>query len=506
MLNKLFFILFALSFSYDLSAKGRTLMLKSNIDSLCNAELKYHYPTNYILNPIITADKEWELNANGDPYAAPFSGGVWYDEEENLFKMWYSAGGGKKHGLIACYAISEDGKDWHKPTLDYVQGTNIIDTLEHDCFTVLLDKHEQDRKRRYKMFTVRFDSPSAVSMVLKYSSDGIHWSDPVAVSGDLFDRCSAFYDPFRHHYVLSLKTKDVDNRRARNYLANEDPEMVVSLAHRVKDNLYDRNIKFWFSADDNDPRHPDFPEIVPAIYNHDAIAYEGILLGQFNVWQGPENKDCVRLNVQKRNEILLGYSEDGFNWYRPDHHPFIGVDSCVNAWNAGNIQSSMGSPIIVGDSLYFYYSARYNSRPSHPSNFSTGLATIRRDGFISVSGDRNGGWIITNPILVDGEHLFVNIDCRDKTGSFSVELLDVDKRPIYGFETRELHGINKTKYKCDINERLLYDLKGKYVRLKITVRNADLYSYWISCEPSGESGGYTAGGGPGLSSSGKDMK
>ena len=33
-------------------------------------------PTYYEGNPVLKADKKWELGATGDPYAAPFSGGV----------------------------------------------------------------------------------------------------------------------------------------------------------------------------------------------------------------------------------------------------------------------------------------------------------------------------------------------------------------------------------------------------------------------------------------------
>mgnify|MGYP007006983365 CR=1 FL=1 len=31
------------------------------------------------------------------PYAAPFSDGIWYDESEQKFKMWYLAGAGSMH-------------------------------------------------------------------------------------------------------------------------------------------------------------------------------------------------------------------------------------------------------------------------------------------------------------------------------------------------------------------------------------------------------------------------
>ena len=124
-------------------ASGRQLFVDGTlIEGMDKVETVFHVPTYYSLNPIIKADKPWELNVNGDPYAAPFSGGVWYDEVDGKYKMWYSAGGGKLLGLITCYAESEDGKSWVKPELDVVPGTNIVDTLEHDCVSVLLDKQE----------------------------------------------------------------------------------------------------------------------------------------------------------------------------------------------------------------------------------------------------------------------------------------------------------------------------------------------------------------------------
>lgn len=487
--------------------KGRILMLDECIDTMSNIRLTFHSPLLNDDKPVLKADKPWEYNANGDPYAAPFSGGVWYDEQDSLYKMWYSAGGGKKHGLITCYAESHNGVDWMKPVLDIVAGTNIVDTLEHDCVTVILDKYEPDKTKRYKMFCVQFDTPSVVSMVLKYSRDGKHWNEPVALSGDLYDRCSAYYDAFRNRYVLSLKTKDSNNLRARNYLGHEDPEMAVSLAHRVYGNKKDKFIKFWFSADEDDPRHPAFPDIHPAIYNHDAIPYESVLLGQFVIWQGPENKDCVRLNVQKRNEILLGYSYDGFRWLRPDKTPFIPVNEDSTAWNAGNIQSTMGSPLIVGDSLHFYYSGRYNSRPKHPSNFATGIAKLRRDGFVSADADESG-YVLTKPIKIEHDQLFVNVDLSIKGSKFYVEILDGNHVIIPGFEKRRFNvakGLNATKYLCTWASDSLSRLKGEKVILKFYIKKGSLYSFWQSDNLAGESGGYTAGGGPGLSPTGVDL-
>ena len=62
------------------SREGRNLLLDKSLVSETDMQFKYHFPEYYALNPVLKADKTWEFNKNGDPYAAPFSGGVWYDE------------------------------------------------------------------------------------------------------------------------------------------------------------------------------------------------------------------------------------------------------------------------------------------------------------------------------------------------------------------------------------------------------------------------------------------
>jgi hypothetical protein len=39
------------------------------------------------------------------------------------------------------------------------------------------------------------------------------------------------------------------------------------------------------------------------------------------MWKGPENDLCGKLGIQKRNEIGMGYSRDGFHFYRPSYEP-----------------------------------------------------------------------------------------------------------------------------------------------------------------------------------------
>ena len=185
--------------------------------------------------------------------------------------------------------------------------------------------------------------------------------------------------------------------RSRTYIENKDPEMAVSLAHYIREDVSDKNNVFWFGSSDKEPRNPKFPDINPGIYNFDAIAYESIMLGFFSVWQGPENPVSYKTGIDKRNEILLGYSRDGFHFSRPSYKPFMGVNEQEGSWNFANVQSINGVPIIVGDTLYFYSSGRKRNKFSV---MSTGLATLRRDGFVSCFvrflGLKNVNWLISS--------------------------------------------------------------------------------------------------------------
>ncbi len=482
---------------------GRQLFVDDFLVRESDMETVFHKPHYYAGNPVLEPTAAWENTIEGAPYASPFSDGVWYDELEGKFKMWYLAGAGTIHKqdkqtFYTAYAESEDGRTWHKPTFDILPGTNVVDTCNRDAATIWLDRTEKDPAKRYKLFNVeRRPTDRRWQFILKYSPDGIRWSEGVAQSGDLYDRSSVFYNPFRKVWCLSMRYSTPVSSRSRAYLEAADPEVAVSMAHRVRKGTPDRNVVFWFTPDNLEPRHPEFPEVDPGIYNFDCIAYESILLGQYSVWQGPENHICGQLGIQKRNEILLGYSRDGFHFARPSHEPFLAVNPTEGAWNWGNMQSVGGVPLIVDDSLYFYASGRRLNKIMWDSYTSTGLATLRRDGFVSRRAGEEPRTLTTELIRFDGRHLFVNADIR---GSLRIEVLDANDRVLEA-GLPQIVAENATK-------RYVGDLKkwcGKPVRLRFTMTDGDLYAFWISPWESGESRGYTAGGGPGLSPSGVDI-
>ena len=495
--------------------RGRQLFVDSFLISNTNLTSVYHKANYYDLNPVLKVDRKWELTPEGYEYAAPFSDGIWYDDKDGKFKMWYLAGAGYvdtlKHSLYTCYAESLDGKTWTKPSLDIVPGTNVVDTMNRDASTVWLDRNEKDPSKRWKFFNVEY-KPDYIQWqyVLKYSADGIHWSKPVAQSGAVSDRCTAFYNPFTNKWVMSMRHHCNVTWRSRAYLEHADPEEAVSLAHRLREGVPDKHIVFWFTPDDKEKRHERYPDVDPGIYNFDAIAYESIMLGFYSQWQGPENHIARGLMIPKRNEIMLGYSRDGFHFARPSHSPFMPVNETDGAWNYGNMQSVNGVPLIVGDSLYIYSSGRSKNGVWWDAGVSTGLATLRRDGFVSMRAGNKEGFLTTEKLSFDGKYFFVNADVKGKGAQLKVELLDADGNPIPGFTKRDcvvMRGADKTKQLITWKGKQdLTELAGRTIRAKFYLTRGDLYAFWVSPWASGESRGYTGGGGPGLNASGIDTK
>lgn len=316
---------------------GRQLFVDDFLIAESSLQRTFHNPDFYEGNPVLEPTEEWEKTIEGAPYAAPFSDGIWYDEKDGKFKMWYLAGAGSIHKqerqtFYTCYAESDDGEHWVKVNQDLVPGTNIVDTCNRDAATVWLDREEINPTKRFKFFNIeRRKGDRRWQMILKYSADGIHWSRGVAQSGDMGDRTTAFYNPFTKKWVMSMRAGTPVSSRSRYYIENSDPEMLVSLAHRTKTEADDKNIVFWFTPDDKELRHEKYPEVEPGIYNFDAIPYESIMLGFYSAWAGPENRVCEKDGIQKRNVLSLGYSRDGFHFHRPTHQAFMNVNESEGA-------------------------------------------------------------------------------------------------------------------------------------------------------------------------------
>lgn len=257
----------------------------------------------------------------------------------------------------------------------------------------------------------------------------------------------------------------------------------------------------WCGADDLDPPNPECPDQPPQLYTLDATPYESLTVGFFSIHQGPENEICAERGIQKRNQIMLGFSRDGFHWSRPDRTPFLRAQETDGAWDWGNIQSVGGGFCVTENELRIYYSGRGRWDGFWDGNGMAGLATLRRDGFASLNAGRDGGLLLTRPLRFGGSHLFVNLDAPQ--GRLRAAVLEPDGSEIKGFGMPDCRPLScdETKIELTWPEADLHALAGKPVRFRFELVDGAFYSFWVSETASGHSNGYLAAGGPGYTSS-----
>lgn len=465
---------------------GRQLFVDVFLIEETNLVPEYHKAEKYEGNPILYPVTEWEIAQS--PVACPKSGGVWYDEDEGLFKMWYEAGFLRN----MCYATSVDGLHWDRPNLHLEEGTNKIllydgyeedkltDDLKYlrpDSTTVLID-YDCGKEERYKLF---MRNPGGTYPgIIATSADGIHFEN-FRFTGEMDDRSTMFYNPFREKWVYSIREdKPV---RCRKYMECDD---FLSGANWSKDEAH-----LWMSVDETDTTNP-YVGCQPELYNIDCIGYESIMLGMFQIMRGPQNPQCMEYGVPKITELIPMYSRDGYHFSRPSRECIINASLYKGAWDRGYVQSVGGGVIIHGDELWIYYvgfagDEDYAGLPWTVNgmyrNGATGIAKLRRDGFVSMNGK---GYLLTRKIIFRGKtSLHINA-----IGSVSVELLDADGNLLAKSNT--FCG-DSTKAELVFDKLVISEMDNKIFRMKFHV-DGKLFSFGFADEHGDFGGSHAAGG------------
>ena len=476
---------------------GRQLFVDDFLIEETSLTRSFHRAEYYAGNPVLWPATPWErydeyaerTKTRSNPAAMPFSDGVFYDPADRVFKMWYMGG----YNQNTCYATSADGITWNRPRLDIVAGTNIVTHGNRDSTTVWLDLDEPQRSTRYKMARW-YDH----YLELLASADGIHWRD-MGRTGVTGDRTTFFYNPFRRVWVYSLRGETAGGGVTRHRRYWETPDLFANVSWRRDEPVW------WAGADSADPARPGY-NVPSELYNLDCVAYESVLLGLFTIFRGE------RPDREKPNDVCVGFSRDGFHWDRTNRRPFLEVSEQVGNWNWANVQSAGGCCLIVGDKLHFYVSGRRGvPGTSGPGTCSTGLATLRRDGFASMDDSAAElrvrraapaaapGTLTTRAVRFSGRHLFVNADST--AGELRVEVLDLDGNTITPFSSAACVPLRADTTRGRIAWQGGADLSrfaGEPVRFRFHLTRGRLYAFWVSASIDGASRGYVAAGGPGF--------
>ena len=346
---------------------------------------------------------------------------------------------------------------------------------------VVYDPDARDPSKRYKGLVHFEPSNDGTDEPLEgywlyVSPDGIHWrkerDDPVAVSlidykipqSGIGDTSSFRWDPKLKKYICN--TKFVLPGKYRAFGISESDDLVHWSPPRML--LY---------RDRLDPLEMQF-------YAHTTFHYESMWLGLIKtmIVSQPEGVD----GIWKHCELQLSLSRDGRHFARcVDRSPFLPVPESLDALDMDYPCVASGSPIRMGNELWFYYAdRRHRSRPGAKPDtvdLRVFLATLRVDGFASLNAGATSGPVVTRPLTYAGKSLFVNAEVAPG-GSIRCELRAFDGTPLPGYEFGACREVAGDVYGARVNwdgSQALPTTDLKSVRIAFELTNAKLYAFWV---------------------------
>ncbi len=464
---------------------GRQLFVDDFLIESTTLTVTTHKPVEYAGNPILSRGERGFTSKNG---------GIFYDAEKELYELFFF----ETPNLM--YLTSRDGLTWDAnaayPVLSLPEAGGYLSVVRNET--------PDDANPRY-LCLVRYSNYIWDRLLapqktghdhlltrIYYSDNGQTWRLLTDEGPDCGDATTMIYNPFRQTWIFSLR-RGYEHRRIREYVECRDIMDVMDFAAIEPVN--------WLRTDAQDKSHPNYPNIEPELYSFSAIAYESIMLGAFQIFRGPTNDEIKATSVPKITDIALAYSRDGFYYTRPDHSSALESSRDGDAWDCGYLHPNNSVCIIVGDELRFYYSAYQGQEGRDPStaNYSLdmtycrlGVATMRRDGFVSLDGS---GEVITRTMRFDevNDRLFINA----KAKSLRAEIRDADGKVIPGFSLDECVPFSGDSTCAELtfkSGKNLAELKGTDFSIRFIVEDGEFYAFWVSDTEDGESGGFLAGG------------
>lgn len=445
---------------------------------LGKAELRLHPPARR--EAVLIHDAPWE--GTGCGYHTVFRDGA-------IFRMYYIAAeltneDGTKlptRQIYACYAESKDGLQWTKPDLGLVEfagskHTNIIWTAPSlDNIAVIKDPNPATRSgEEYKAVS----SGKGGLFALK-SADGIHWSrlqeEPIITKGRFDSQNLAFWDPLRKHYWCYFRDfhdgiRDIRFATSTDFRTWTAPEM-LRYVDSPEEALYTNQILPYYRA-------PHLFVGFPTRYVERAPSLPGIKALPDPGHRQRRMKLSPRYGTAVTDGLFMS-SRDGRSFHRWGE-PFIrpGLERQHN-WLYGDGYQNWGlietaSPDPGSPPELSTYSTEDNwKRATRLRRY-----TLRIDGFASLHAPLKGGEVVTKPLVFTGKELTLNFSAS-AAGSLRVEIQDAAGKATTDFalaDCDDIFGDSLDRIATWKGNANVSSLAGKPIRLRLVLREADLFS------------------------------
>lgn len=461
------------------SAPKKSLLVDSRVvESVENAHLALGVVAKHAGNPLFGEEHEWEARFDN------LSPNVIWDDERRIYRCWYSpfivdqrttstprekratqnymAARPARREMGVCYAYSEDGIRWTKPSLGRVEfndstSNNLVVRRQSEA-GVFKDPRDPDPARRYKMIT-----HIAKPMAVRFSPDGIAWSDAIYCPeidspGDTHN--NALWVPELERYVLFTRLRAAVGRGVG--MPDNLPEDVANrMARSIRTVGRSESVDFlhWTKAAEV------YRGLEPTrqTYAMPVFPYAGIYFGLVATFNTEaDTVDCE-----------LAWSPDTFLWERVcGGTPFIPRGK-PGAYDCGCIYGA-ASPILRDGKLQIYYLGANGFHTSWREG-SLNLARLDVDHFAGYKHDgcASPGRIRTRAAVLDASKLRVTADCRK--GSLVVNAIASGGRRIARSKPIRSNAIDARVEWRDLAD--LRSVSNKPLQLEFELRGSQLFSY-----------------------------
>ncbi len=393
-------------------------------------------------------------------------GSVLWDEEEHLFKMWYTQRVhkyDKDSAVTVGYALSDDGLSWSRPKLGLVRDAPDNAVLDpgpggSGGVCVLHTPWDQKPEQRYKMLYKTIEKGGGLQVA--FSPDGVRWTPHAqTVLPGVFDTFNvALWDGRTGQYVAYVRINQRPRKRYRHLGRIESPDFIHWTVPAMV-----------LGPDAQDPEDADLYTSAAFRYEEADAAY--FMMPSLFDWR------TGQLSIQ------LATSRDGAHWRRAGNRaPFIPL-GLPDSFEANQVAAG-APPVVKGEKIHIYYHGTDQRHwggtgPDRPIASGIGVATLRLDGFIAlVAGERPaGGTVTTVPIRFSGSRLEVNAEAG--WGEIRVEVLDEAGDVIPGFGRDGCAPVtgDSVRHAVAWEQGDPRSLAGQTVKLRFHLRCASLYAF-----------------------------
>ena len=437
------------------------------IEKLDGLEIVKHTPIDE--GPVLFFDRPWE---------GSFSTYTTIIKDGNVFKAFYrgitDAGKDGTRAEVTCYAESKDGINWVKPNLKLFEVNGTLDNnvilanAEHVThnFSPFLDANPDTKtNQQYKAL-----GGTGKSGLFAYTSpDGIHWEKlqekPVFTRGMLDSQNVAFWSESEEKYVCYFRTWTGEGESGYRSVGRTTSSDFINWTAPVQMNFGDTPLEHLYTQQTSPyyrashiyiaiggrfmPGRQVLTEKQAKQFEVDPKYYKDCSDAFFMTSRGGNAYDRTFMEAFIRPGIGLG------NWVSRSNYPALNV-----------VQSGPGEMSLYVNQDYAQPSAKLNRY------------TLRIDGFTSIAAPYKGGQLVTKPFTFTGSELEINYS-TSAAGEIKFEIQDENGTPIPGYTLEDSQTVigNEIAKIVEWNgNKNLDTLMSKTVRLRIYMRDADLYS------------------------------